>query len=408
MEQLLSSPSSGKPNDTSMQDYVGYFYWYCSRYKSIKAKLQELHKDGYLILFLMNDNIGADHSFWALLRSIHKAWGMHLLQQYLGVPCAAVLMTESFCWSNVYQYLRMPNPTIWERAMGLFNDGIEIDSKASFICGTKESDTVRELAERVGVQLIDPHEMFNIKDEANLCSSPKSESPLGGPCGSHLSISETSTTQPHLDPSMETQEPAGYIDNDEVICSVIDNDLIEELIRKEYEQLHSRMSEETIVASGKVTIADYSLSGDKPAMTKYRTIDEDGNMVTEELVRNKEGQLKYRQTEESTAGTRTTSETQWDSTTPTIAMMTRDVDEFDQKVPIALRVNLKRLDGGYNPKKLLQTKSWGDEGNGLSSSADTSTKKADYVSANRVKGKSKELETRKSYLHVNVNSDKVS
>jgi len=89
-------------------------------------------------------------------------------------------------------------------------------------------------------------------------------------------------------------------------------------------------------------------------------------------------------------------------------MMTKDVDEFEQKVPITLRVNLKRLDGGYNPKKLLQTKTWGDEGNGLSSSADTSTKIADCVSGNRVKGKSKEIETRESNLCVNVNSDKVS
>jgi len=117
---------------------------------------------------------------------------------------------------------------------------------------------------------------------------------------------------------------------------------------------------------------------------------------------------KNRQIEEGTAGTRTTSETQWDSTTPTIAMMTKDVDEFEQKVPITLRVNLKRLDGGYNPKKLLQTKTWGDEGNGLSSSADAYKKIADCVSGNRVKGKSKEIETRKSNLCVNVNSDKVS
>jgi len=390
-----------------MQDYVGYFYWYCSRYKSIKTKLQDLHRNGYLILFLMNDNIGADHSFWALLRSIHKAWGMHLLQQYLDIPCAAVLMTESFCWSNVYQYLRMTNPTIWERAMGLFNEGIEVDSKASFICGTKESDTVRELATKVGVPLIDPREMFDIKDDPNLCSFPKSASPLDGSCGSYVSISETSIHKQHLDNSVETQESEGHINNDKVICSVT-NDMIEELIRKQYEQLNSRMSEETNTASGKVTIADYSLSGDKPAMTKYRTIDEDGNIMTEELVRDKEGQLKYRQIEEGTAGTRTTSETQWDSTTPTIAMMTKDVDEFEQKVPITLRVNLKRLDGGYNPKKLLQTKTWGDEGNGLSSSADTSTKIADCVSGNRVKGKSKEIETRKSNLCVNVNSDKVS
>jgi len=62
---------------------------------------------------------------------------------------------------------------------------------------------------------------------------------------------------------------------------------------------------------------------------------------------------KNRQIEEGKTGARTTSETQWDSTTPTIAMMTKDVDEFEQKVPITLRVNLKRLDGGYNPKKLM-------------------------------------------------------
>jgi len=359
--------------DKTIQRFVDYagigrtteaemaIYYYTHYSDNVKAKLHDLWRKGYLILWLADEygqRAGNDKSTLAA----YLAFDMEVTQTLLKVPCAAVMTPQSFSSSSTYRAIKKPNTMIWDIAMDAVNGNINnIDYENSFMCGITDDKDLKEFARRLGIDLLSPNEVFANDAEPHIFRFLQTPSQHPTPLSKEDPIfqqQEESVEQP-------TQEVCFAMTNNGTTAAneVCFHHLLQEVAIGEIARLHKGIMNGHDKGTS-VRIAPFSLSPEKPAMTKYKVIHEDGSIEIEELTKDETGKTMYKKTMISKEGIPQETYERWGENTSTLAIMTKEVDEFDMKVPMTLRTRLRRLDEIPNPKSLLQQGTGGRMGKG--------------------------------------------